>query len=63
MTKRILVPAADQKGLNARLAEHFGRAPCFTVVDLDGKDEVANVKTVPNVSEHVGEWAMHTTTF
>ena len=54
LTKRILIPAVDQKGLKARLAEHFGRAPCFTVVDLDGKDEVANVKTVPNVSEHVG---------
>lgn len=54
LTKRILIPAVDQKGLNARLAEHFGRAPCFAVVDLDGKNEVANVKTVTNVSEHVG---------
>lgn len=54
MTKRILVPAADQQGLGARLAEHFGRAPCFAVVDLDAKGEVSNVKNVSNVSEHVG---------
>lgn len=54
MTKKILVPAADQKGLNAPLAEHFGRAPCFAVVDLDEKGEVSNVKTVSNTSEHVG---------
>lgn len=52
--KRILVPAVDQQGLNARLAEHFGRAPCFAVVDLDEKGEVSNVETVSNTSEHVG---------
>jgi len=40
--------------LNARLAEHFGRAPYYTVVELDEKGEVSNVKTVPNVGEHAG---------
>jgi predicted Fe-Mo cluster-binding NifX family protein len=52
--KRILVPVVDQQGLNARLAEHFGRALGFAVVDLDEKGEVSNVKTVSNTSEHVG---------
>jgi predicted Fe-Mo cluster-binding NifX family protein len=52
--KRILVPVVDQQGLNARLAEHFGRASGFAVVDLDEKGEVSNVKTVSNTSEHVG---------
>jgi len=52
--KRILVPVVDQHGLNARLAEHFGRAPGFAVVDLDENGEVSNVKTVSNTSEHVG---------
>ncbi len=28
--------------------------PYYTVVDFDEKGEVANVKTVPNVSEHAG---------
>ena len=54
MTDRIIIPAEDQNGLNARLAEHFGRAPYYAVVDFDEKGEVANVKTVPNVSEHAG---------
>ena len=54
MTDRVIVPAEDQKGLNARLAEHFGRAPYFTVVELSENGEVANVKTVPNVGEHAG---------
>lgn len=54
MADRVIVPAEDQKGLNARLAEHFGRAPYFTVVELSENGEVANVKTVPNVGEHAG---------
>jgi predicted Fe-Mo cluster-binding NifX family protein len=54
LADRVIVPAEDQKGLNARLAEHFGRAPYFTVVELSENGEVANVKTVPNVGEHAG---------
>jgi predicted Fe-Mo cluster-binding NifX family protein len=54
LTDRVIVPAEDQKGLNARLAEHFGRAPYYAVVDFDENGKVANVKTVPNVGEHGG---------
>ena len=54
MPDRIIVPAASQEGLKANLAEHFGRAPYFAVVDLNDKRDVANVKTVPNVGEHAG---------
>jgi len=51
---RIVVPAVDESGLNAQLAQHFGRAPYFAVVELDEKGEVESVKTVPNVGEHCG---------
>jgi predicted Fe-Mo cluster-binding NifX family protein len=54
LPSRIIVPAASQEGLNANLAEHFGRAPYFAVVDLNENGEVTNVKTVPNVGEHAG---------
>jgi len=54
LTRRIIVPAASQEGLKANLAEHFGRAPYFAVVDLNDNGEVTNVKTVPNVGEHAG---------
>jgi predicted Fe-Mo cluster-binding NifX family protein len=50
----VIVPAQDQAGLKARLAEHFGRAPYYAIVDFDEKGDVANVKTVPNVGEHGG---------
>jgi predicted Fe-Mo cluster-binding NifX family protein len=51
---RIVVPAVDKSGLNAQLAEHFGRAPYFAIVELDENGEVAEVKTVPNIGEHAG---------
>ena len=54
MTDRIVVPAASQDGLNAYLAEHFGRAPYFAVVDLNENGEIGDVKTVPNVEHNTG---------
>jgi len=54
MTERIVIPSEDQNGLNAHVAEHFGRAPYFTVVEFDEKRAVSNVKSVLNVSEHRG---------
>ena len=42
--------------LTAPIAEHFGRAPYFTIIDLDSdkKWDVANVKAIENTSEHMG---------
>jgi predicted Fe-Mo cluster-binding NifX family protein len=54
LTERIIVPTENQQGLNARLAEHFGRAPYYAIVELGENGEVSNVKTVPNVGEHAG---------
>jgi len=54
LTDRVIVPTENQEGLNAKLAEHFGRAPYYTVVELGENGEVLNVKTVPNVGEHAG---------
>jgi len=54
LPNRIVIPAASQDGLNAHLAEHFGRAPYFTVVDLNDNGEIANVKTVSNVPHSTG---------
>jgi predicted Fe-Mo cluster-binding NifX family protein len=54
LSGRIVIPTVGQEGLNATLAEHFGRAPYFAVVDVNDKGDVANVKTVPNVGEHTG---------
>ena len=54
LTTRIVIPTIDESGLDAHLAEHFGRAPYYTVVDLDENSKVLNVKTEANVGEHLG---------
>jgi predicted Fe-Mo cluster-binding NifX family protein len=54
MTKRIVIPVEDEHGLEARVAEHFGRAPFFAVVDLDENGEILGTKTEENKGEHHG---------
>lgn len=54
MGARVVIPVEDESGLNAQIAEHFGRAPYFAVVELDDNGNVSSVKTVPNVGEHAG---------
>ena len=53
-TVRVVVPVVDEKGKNALLSEHFGRAPFFAVVDIDEKGQAVDLKIIPNVSEHFG---------
>ena len=54
MAKRIVMPVENQAGLEAPIAQHFGKAPYFAVVDLDENNTVLNIKTEMNRSEHVG---------
>jgi predicted Fe-Mo cluster-binding NifX family protein len=54
MPHRLVIPVADSKGLKAQLAEHFGRAPYFAVIDLSEDGEVLKVTTVKNAGKHVG---------
>jgi predicted Fe-Mo cluster-binding NifX family protein len=54
MEMRILVPVVDEGGLDARLSEHFGRAPYFAVIELDENGHVSNQRTVSNIGEHFG---------
>jgi predicted Fe-Mo cluster-binding NifX family protein len=54
MSVRIAIPVEDANGLNARLSQHFGRAPYFAVVELDENGKVLNLQMVSNKSEHFG---------
>ena len=51
---RILMPVIEDVGLQSRLAEHFGRAPYFSILELDEKGAVKGQKVVPNAGEHFG---------
>lgn len=52
--ERIVIPTEDNNGLNAKLSGHFGRAPYFTIIELDENGNIINVQTVLNESEHFG---------
>jgi predicted Fe-Mo cluster-binding NifX family protein len=54
MTKRIMLPVEDATGINAEVAQHFGRAPYFAIVELDESQKSPKVKIEPNRSEHMG---------
>lgn len=47
---KIAFPVLDDKGLEATISDHFGRAPHYTVVDLETND----VSILENVGEHFG---------
>jgi len=51
---RFVVPIEEDKGVDSRLSEHFGRAPFFAVFELDEDGKILNQKVVLNESEHFG---------
>jgi len=60
MKTTIIVPVSDKNGLNAQIAEHFGRAPFYAIVALDKDGKVVSIETMPNTGEHFGgEGHMH----
>lgn len=54
MTKRIVIPVENKAGLEAKVVQHFGRAPYYAIVELEEKGQILNVKTEENTGEHVG---------
>ena len=47
---KIVIPTNNKKGLNDKIADHFGR--CKTYTFLDKKGEV--IEIIDNTSEHMG---------
>lgn len=47
---KIVIPTDDKKGLDAKIAEHFGR--CNTYTFINGKGEILEI--IDNTSEHMG---------
>lgn len=47
---KVCLPTMGQGGMNDMVSPHFGRAPTFTIVDIETKE----VEVLPNTSEHMG---------
>ncbi|MFW9835354.1 MAG: NifB/NifX family molybdenum-iron cluster-binding protein [Candidatus Thorarchaeota archaeon] len=52
MTTRIVIPTEDMEGVE--VADHFGRAPFFAVIDLDDNGTTIEINVHPNTGEHSG---------
>jgi predicted Fe-Mo cluster-binding NifX family protein len=52
VTTRILIPTEDREG--TQVADHFGRAPYFAVIDLDDSGTAVVKEVHPNTGEHSG---------
>jgi predicted Fe-Mo cluster-binding NifX family protein len=59
MTKRIMMPVEDEKGLEAKVAHHFGMAPYFAIVEFGENQKTPKVTIEPNRSEHMGGAPRH----
>lgn len=51
---RLVVPVSEEGGIDVRLSQHFGRAPYYTIIDLDDEGQVIGQRTIANTSEHFG---------
>jgi predicted Fe-Mo cluster-binding NifX family protein len=51
---RIVIPVSEEKGIDSKLSQHFGRAPFYAIIDLDEKGNVIGEETISNTSEHFG---------
>lgn len=47
---KVCIPTMENGGLNDMVAQHFGRAPTYTVVDV----QTNIVEIIPNSGEHMG---------
>jgi predicted Fe-Mo cluster-binding NifX family protein len=54
MAQRIVIPVEDNSGLEAKVAQHFGRAPYFVLIELNGRGQITNIQIDPNTNEHMG---------
>ncbi len=52
MPTRLVIPANDQNG--TELADHFGRAAYFAVIDVDDNGNTTAMNVHPNTGEHSG---------
>ena len=51
---RIVIPVAENRGVDSQLSDHFGRAPFFAVFELDLEGRLADQRAVSNDTQHFG---------
>jgi predicted Fe-Mo cluster-binding NifX family protein len=54
MNQQIVIPVEDASGAEAKIAQHFGKAPYIALVEANAKGQIVNVKINKNTGEHMG---------
>jgi predicted Fe-Mo cluster-binding NifX family protein len=54
MNQQIVIPVEDASGAEAKIAQHFGKAPYIALVEANAKGQIINVKINKNTGEHMG---------
>ena len=49
---KLAIPVLDDNGGNSKISEHFGHAPYFAFVKVNGSDYTVNVEKNPMVESH-----------
>ncbi len=55
---KICIPTMGEGGMQEAVCQHFGRAPAFTMIDLDNGE----IKVLPNEGQHMGGMGLPTET-
>jgi predicted Fe-Mo cluster-binding NifX family protein len=51
---KIIIPVENQNGADSNVAQHFGRAPNYAIIELNQNKDIINIKTEANTNEHMG---------
>ncbi len=51
---RVIVPIERDEGLKSIVAQHFGRAPFFAIVEVGKDGKIQDVRVEENTGEHLG---------
>jgi predicted Fe-Mo cluster-binding NifX family protein len=54
MNQQIVIPVEDASGTEAKIAQHFGKAPYIALIEANAKGKIVNVKINKNTGEHMG---------
>jgi predicted Fe-Mo cluster-binding NifX family protein len=54
MAQKIVIPVEDASGADAKVAQHFGRAPYIALIEVNGQGQINNLKIERNTGEHMG---------
>ncbi len=49
--KRIALACEDNQGLSGQISQHFGRCPCYLIVDVEG-EEIIKTDSITNPYYH-----------